>query len=165
MGDAQGPSPDSDLLQAYLAGRDAPCPVCGYNLRGLDSQKCPECGARLTLRIGADVRLGPWIAALLGMALPLGFLGMTCLIFLITPVVSLIRGEHPEAALFVAALVSLVFASGYGIVVARVVRSRSRFLRQSRSRQVHAAIGYAVSGPFILVLLYLIIVYGLVTTL
>ena len=42
MGD---PSPNqAELLRAYLAGRDIPCPGCGYNLRGLTIQTCPECG-------------------------------------------------------------------------------------------------------------------------
>ena len=31
-------------LGGFLAGRDAPCPSCGYNLGGLQSGCCPECG-------------------------------------------------------------------------------------------------------------------------
>ncbi|MEZ6317215.1 MAG: hypothetical protein R3B49_00475 [Phycisphaerales bacterium] len=31
-------------LQAWLATRDVPCPGCRYNLRGLASLSCPECG-------------------------------------------------------------------------------------------------------------------------
>lgn len=27
-----------------LARRDAPCPACGYNLRGVRTPRCPECG-------------------------------------------------------------------------------------------------------------------------
>ncbi|GAB5497618.1 MAG: hypothetical protein Phyf2KO_26980 [Phycisphaerales bacterium] len=36
-----------DDLAAYLADRDACCPGCGYNLRGLASSQCPECGFEL----------------------------------------------------------------------------------------------------------------------
>ncbi len=36
-------------LRAYLATRDAPCPRCGYNLRGNTAGICPECGDRVTL--------------------------------------------------------------------------------------------------------------------
>ncbi len=36
-------------LQRFLAGRDIPCPACAYNLRGLGSPRCPECGAPLSV--------------------------------------------------------------------------------------------------------------------
>lgn len=36
---------DRDELIAILADHDAWCPACGYNLRGLKSITCPECGA------------------------------------------------------------------------------------------------------------------------
>ncbi|MCA9272550.1 MAG: hypothetical protein KDA31_05840 [Phycisphaerales bacterium] len=36
-----------DPLIAYLATHNAPCPECGYNLRGLKSITCPECGTDL----------------------------------------------------------------------------------------------------------------------
>ena len=37
------------MLRLYLAGRDAPCPACGYNLRDGGGTECPECGAALGL--------------------------------------------------------------------------------------------------------------------
>lgn len=43
--------PDADQLKAYLAGRDVPCPACGYNLRGVTTSACPECSAALTLEL------------------------------------------------------------------------------------------------------------------
>ncbi|MEE9128994.1 MAG: hypothetical protein V3T84_03180 [Phycisphaerales bacterium] len=65
---------ESELLKQLLASREFSCPVCGYNLRGIESDTCPECGAQLDLRlVSADLKLGPWIAAILGVALPLGF--------------------------------------------------------------------------------------------
>ncbi len=64
-----------ELLKMLLAVRDVPCPVCGYNLRAITSTNCPECGAKLDLRVGStDLKLGPWLAALLVVGLPLGFL-------------------------------------------------------------------------------------------
>lgn len=33
------------VIKRYLARHDVPCIDCGYNLRGLDSTDCPECGA------------------------------------------------------------------------------------------------------------------------
>ncbi len=38
-----------DQLRDFLAGRDVPCPACGYNLRGLAAPVCPECGLTLTV--------------------------------------------------------------------------------------------------------------------
>lgn len=37
-------------LRRYLAERDVPCPGCGYNLRGLGENCCPECGRELSYR-------------------------------------------------------------------------------------------------------------------
>ena len=42
--------PDADQLKAYLAERDAPCPGCGYNLRGVAEPVCPECGIPLDVQ-------------------------------------------------------------------------------------------------------------------
>jgi hypothetical protein len=41
--------PDPSTLAAFLADRDVPCPGCGYNLRGLPSDRCPECHAALSV--------------------------------------------------------------------------------------------------------------------
>src|SRR5690242_20481338 len=43
---------DSATLRAFLAERDAPCPACGYNLRGIEEPLCPECGGTVELAIG-----------------------------------------------------------------------------------------------------------------
>lgn len=59
---------DATFMQAYLANRDEPCPVCGYNLRQLQNDSCPECGRALRLRVGSVeprlvwflVTLVPW---------------------------------------------------------------------------------------------------------
>ncbi len=36
-------------IRQQLAGRDVPCPKCGYNLRDLEHGICPECGHFLEL--------------------------------------------------------------------------------------------------------------------
>ena len=67
------PSND-ELLQTYLAGNDVPCPMCAYNLRGLEDGHCPECGEQLSLHIRPEsYRYAPLITALIGYAMGLGF--------------------------------------------------------------------------------------------
>lgn len=45
------PGDDAGFLASYLAGRDTPCPQCGYNLRDLTGLHCPECGQELRVQI------------------------------------------------------------------------------------------------------------------
>src|ERR1051325_7393112 len=56
-----GPAP-SEMLPAFLADRDAPCPCCGYNLRGLNDTRCPECATALSLGIGCARQETVWDA-------------------------------------------------------------------------------------------------------
>ncbi len=73
--ESEGGHCESELLKMLLGVRDIPCRVCGYYLRAITSTNCPECGAKLDLRVGStDLKLGPWLAALLVVGLPLGFL-------------------------------------------------------------------------------------------
>ena len=68
---------DAEWTVAWVAGRDAPCPVCGYNLRGLKAARCPECGADLHLTVASRrLNLGPWFLAVVSFALALGFDGV-----------------------------------------------------------------------------------------
>jgi hypothetical protein len=68
---------DDHLLRDFLAANDAPCPSCGYNLRGLSGASCPECNELLVLRVGLqEPRLGLWIAGLVGLAARAGFNGL-----------------------------------------------------------------------------------------
>lgn len=61
-------------LVEYLSHRDEACPSCGYNLRGLKTDRCPECHELLRLRVGlAEPKLGTFIAGLVGLAAGAGF--------------------------------------------------------------------------------------------
>lgn len=65
---------DNTDLRAYLAERDVACPGCGYNLRGLVSNRCPECHQRVALGVAlAEPKQRAFIAGLVGISLPLGF--------------------------------------------------------------------------------------------
>ncbi len=41
----------ADQLAAYLATHHAPCPGCAFDLHGLTSPTCPECGTAITLEV------------------------------------------------------------------------------------------------------------------
>jgi hypothetical protein len=90
------PLSDSDAtsLREFLAERDAACPACSYNLRGLASVHCPECNQALTLRVGLMEPIGSaYIIAIVGLAIGAGaaFLTFTAVI-----VISLIEREFPR---------------------------------------------------------------------
>lgn len=69
-----GGESDSEALRRFLSGRDAPCPACGYSLRDLAGQICPECGLALTLRVNLqEPALGSFVAGLIGVCTTLGF--------------------------------------------------------------------------------------------
>ena len=50
---AARPAAAGSKVVSFLAGRDIPCPACGYNLRGVTQEACPECAMPLTM---ADLR-------------------------------------------------------------------------------------------------------------
>lgn len=71
---------DADFLLRFLAGRDRPCPGCGYNLRDLPSALCPECGQQLTLSLRlVEPRQGALLTGLIGLASGCGMGGLMLL--------------------------------------------------------------------------------------
>lgn len=63
-----------EFLKQFLAERDTPCPLCEYNLRGLTSDMCPECGSEVQVTVGlTEPRMGAYIAGVVGLAAGLGF--------------------------------------------------------------------------------------------
>jgi hypothetical protein len=61
------------FLRTWLIDRDEPCPLCGYNLRGLTSPRCPECWQALRLSVSlAEPYLKAWIALVAGLLPPAG---------------------------------------------------------------------------------------------
>lgn len=56
-------------LREFLAARDVPCPGCDYNLRGLEDDRCPECGVGLRLPLEVpDPGLGLYVATIIPVA-------------------------------------------------------------------------------------------------
>lgn len=66
---------DAAIVVAYLAERDAACPMCGYNLRGQKERCCPECGEKIELHLGVGLKRDRSTIRL-ARALALVFIGM-----------------------------------------------------------------------------------------
>jgi hypothetical protein len=65
---------DAAFLTSYLRDRDTACPGCGYNLRGLTKDVCPECQQQLTLRVGlTEPKFKLWLTAMIGASCGAGF--------------------------------------------------------------------------------------------
>ncbi|MFM9995442.1 MAG: YcxB family protein [Phycisphaerales bacterium] len=48
---AAAPAGPVELLGDFLANRDLACPSCGYSLRGLRTDRCPECATHLSVEL------------------------------------------------------------------------------------------------------------------
>ena len=88
------PTADSDSLVAFLATRDLPCPGCDYSLRGLTSDRCPECHRALVLTISlAEPPIVQFVVAVVGLAAcGIAFAAGLALVF----VVSIVEYDFPE---------------------------------------------------------------------
>ena len=128
----------SGLVRRYLAGHDAPCVVCDQNLRGVVSDRCPECGAQLELRVGSpDVRLGAWITALVGVAVPLGFLAILGCLMLLSAILGGVQGRREWIVVIVTWIATVIL----GLTLGAVIRGRSALLgRTRRERWLIAAL-------------------------
>lgn len=72
--------PQQDLLRVFLAEQDISCPQCGYNLRTLTGDTCPECGERLALGVHlVEPKQGAPITGLIGLSAGAGFNGLLLL--------------------------------------------------------------------------------------
>jgi hypothetical protein len=141
--------PGDPLLLSYLAQNDAPCPVCDYNLRGLKTDHCPECAAKLHLRVGSEnLTLGPWLAAVLSFGLAVGFDAVVTLIFSVMFTVSRFASPPPPPYVtnqFIKVLsVFLTLTLTCGIAILILVRRRRRWMMLPRRAQWrYAAIIFA----------------------
>lgn len=118
-----------DLLLEFLLERDAPCPQCGYNLRNLTSDTCPECGEKLQLRVNlVEPKQAAAICGLVGLS---AGAGMNGLLLIYGVVAGLLRSPHGLGKFF------LINAVGLAIVATvLVVWLRNwRWLRRRSPRQ------------------------------
>ena len=147
---------EADLLRALLAGRDVPCPVCAYNLRRITSANCPECGAQLDLRVAStDLKLGPWLVALFGLALPAGFVGVYAVIGFVYLAMAIVMGDFdPWVGIM---LVPLAVLGASSALLWRLIRDRRKFWSRPRRAQIRRARLYALLGPGALMIAFVLI--------
>lgn len=111
------PAGGDELLPAYLSERDAPCPHCGYNLRGVRAAACPECGKAIRLGL-----IGPGRFAGYGLAIVLGLLwvflasGMNAAREGRSVYLSAQAGANPLGGLFTFRGTSVTITRGPGVV-------------------------------------------------
>ena len=138
--------PDELVLREWLASRDETCPVCAYNLRGLTSPVCPECSAKLSLHVGSEnLRLGPWVLALVSFALALGFDGVV-VILMTGALIVLPAPPSPAERRVILIIIGgfVLLATGAGAAIGMLLRKRRRWVRLGVSAQWQAAVAVFV---------------------
>ena len=77
------PADSDSLLLEFVRDRDAPCPMCGYNLRNLPTPTCPECRELLSLTVGVRKPRFGWFVV----AITPGFFSGICAVLMLVPLV------------------------------------------------------------------------------
>ena len=132
--DAPGTGRARELLLEFLREHEAPCPLCGYNLKALTQPICPECGQELVLAVGAArVRLG-WLFAAIA---PGFFSGIAAVLVLVPIVVVLAVGNRLPPRIIAVD----VFGWCSGVFAIMLAANRHRFLAQTRAAQRWWALG------------------------
>jgi hypothetical protein len=121
------------LLRDYLSRTDAACPNCRYNLRGLASDRCPECHQRLELRVAlTSQRVGQLIATILPLA---AVSGAAAIMLLVVAVISIDEGSWPSSGwemwLLLAYPLVVVLVLGGALVLLSRERGRRWFRERS----------------------------------
>lgn len=142
----------SALLLQYLRQTDVACPLCGYNLRGLTSPRCPECGNELRLSVGLrEPVLRYWMMLATVVCASAG-IGLFFLLF---------AAFHGEFATFFLtgrfetreAFVSVWYFALSLLAVPGVLFGRRRICRWPRATQKRLAITSLFASSFAIVLL------------
>lgn len=141
--------PPREMLRAFLADHDAPCPVCGYNLRGVTLGVCPECESPIELGVSSSSsQQSAWLMALLVFAMPLSFDILIGVLMTVGVVMS--AGENAEGVFLMVSLVTLSMVC-IGMLWVLIARKRD-WLCMPRRKQWSIAWGLLV-GVFVVHLL------------
>jgi len=122
---------DAQLLASFLADRDVPCTSCGYNLRGVASGECPECGKAITITLGhVDRSSLPWFFALILYAIAAGVFG-----FFAFMMGMLLIFEGGDEFVFTGSIVTGCLFMLTAAVLTGIIRRRHHFWTWRKSRQ------------------------------
>ncbi len=95
---------EAGAVREYVRDRDVACPGCGYNVRGLEGDACPECGRGLRVEIRAQGRTAGWWFGLFGLC---GASGVMAVV-VVTIAIMVTTGTWDEEPLaFVAAMLAI----------------------------------------------------------
>ena len=119
--------------------------MCGYSLRGLESESCPECGSKIVLQVRpAEPRMGWWTAGLIGLASGFGFFLVVTGVLLWAMIVD---GELDDLLKIWPLLTGMVVSS---TMVASWLRFSGRLRRAQRSSRVCLAVGCWLASTFLI---------------
>lgn len=139
-------------VRAFLKGRSVPCPRCAYDLRDIQTARCPECGEPLVLKIGSPRARFGWLV--LAMA-PGCFSGVAAL-FVMIPVCMTIGRRLPAGQ---GAPWPVMVGDAFGFLSAASVglmyRHRHRIMSWTARRQ--GAFAGAVWGTHVLMFALLVL--------
>ncbi len=142
---------DTGRLVEFLQDRHAPCPLCGYNLRNLTDDVCPECRQKLRLTVGVHhVQFGWFLATVT----PSLFSGIAAVLMLILILAALVAGAAPLPPV-IDALVLFGFASG--VVALMLIVRRHQFVQlRPRVQRTWAMVAWGTHGTLFLGLVLLV---------
>ncbi|HVZ92869.1 MAG TPA: hypothetical protein VG797_00010 [Phycisphaerales bacterium] len=101
-----------ELLKRFLAERQAQCPLCKYELAGLVSPRCPECGTELRLCLAGDaLPMREWVVGMIGACTAVG----AVVLFWIMAVMTLFLGGGRAQSPHVLFWVGMVTATGTAV--------------------------------------------------
>ncbi len=112
-------------LADILAAEDTPCPNCGYNLRGLTGDRCPECNQRLEIAVRlAEDRLCMLIFTII--TLCIGSAPLLCLLMIAVIAFSSSRGRMTGSELWWIVLIPGIFGPLLGVGAGFLASARGR---------------------------------------
>ena len=137
------------LLEQFLSARDVVCPGCSYNLHGLKSDRCPECGDELELSLKlVEPRQAPLIAGLVGLSAGAG-LGGLLLIYGVIVTMFVRRGGGDFFRFFV---INGVGLAAHGFVLLLWVRNWHRIRRMDvMKRRLLVLVCWAMPLTFVVI--------------
>jgi hypothetical protein len=129
------PASGPDLVAAFLADHDVPCPRCGYNLRGLNASACPECSLKLNLGIHpahGDGRVVRW--ALITLIAFGGVCAYSLLSWMFRLIVWYYGPSWPPMTYWAHSLPQLLTSVVFSVLVIGTLVSYRRLARGDRAR-------------------------------